>query len=184
MESITFITGNPAKAEQLSRHLDLPVEHHRLDLPEIQSLNLREIAEEKARAAFQALGTSVLVEDTSLTFTALGRLPGPLIKWFLKELGNEGLTRLLDGYKDRSCLAEVIFALYDGKEMRTFSGECLGHIAPRPLGEEGFGWDPIFIPEGHERTWGVMSAEEQKQTSMRRRALKKLESALKPQGTV
>ena len=63
MESITFITGNPAKAEQLSRHLDLPVEHHRLDLPEIQSLDLQEIAEEKARAAFQLLG-GVVLEDT------------------------------------------------------------------------------------------------------------------------
>jgi len=179
MEDLTFITGNPSKAEQLSRHLDVPVKHHRLDLPEIQSLDLREVAEEKARAAFQILGTPVLVEDTSLTFTALGRLPGPLIKWFLKELGNEGLTRILDGYEDRSCLAEVIFALYDGSEMRTFSGECAGRIAPRPLGEEGFGWDPVFIPEGHDLTWGLMSAEEQKETSMRRRALKKLERELR-----
>jgi len=179
MESITFITGNPAKAEQLSRHLDVPVGHHRLDLPEIQSLDLKEVAEAKAKSAFEILGSPVLVEDVSLTFTAMGRLPGPLIKWFLTELGNEGLTRLLDGYDDRSCRAEVLFALYDGQEMRTFSGECSGRIVARPLGETGFGWDPIFIPEGHERTLGEMSAEEQKQTSMRRQALKKLEHELK-----
>ncbi len=177
--SITFVTGNPKKAEQLSYHLDTPILHQKLDLPEIQSLDLGEIVERKAREAYRLVQSPVLVEDTSLKFQALGQLPGPLIKWFLKELGNEGLCKLLNGYSERTALAEVKFALFDGKTMRIFDGQMPGVIAPQPRGEDGFGWDPIFIPQGNTKTWGEMSPEEQSATSMRRIALKKLEAHLR-----
>lgn len=176
---LTFITGNPSKAEQLSRHLEYPVEHKKLDIPEIQSLDLKEIAEHKAKEAYQQIQGPVLVEDTSLVFHALGRLPGTLIKWFLAELDNEGLCRLLDGYQDRSAQAKVCFCFYDGNALEVFEGEMNGTIANSPKGERGFGWDPIFIPEGSTKTWGEMNVEEQKETSMRRIALKKLEDYLK-----
>lgn len=177
--SITFVTGNPKKAEQLGYHLDMPVQHRKLDIPEIQSLDLEEVVTRKAREAYKRIGSPVLVEDTSLRFSALGKLPGPLIKWFLTELKNDGLCKLLDPYADRSALAEVKFALFDGETMHVFSGEMPGTIAEQPLGEDGFGWDPIFMPKGYTKTWGQMDAEEQKETSMRRIALKKLEEYLK-----
>jgi len=179
MMELTFITGNAAKAEQLGRHLDHPVAHKKLDLPEIQSLDLHEIIEHKTKEAYKQIGGVVLVEDTSLTFKALGRLPGPLIKWFLTELDNAGLCKLLDGYEDRSAVAEVCFGLYDGNELKKFEGEARGSIAAIPRGERGFGWDPVFIPDGHDKTWGEMDPEEQKETSMRRFALKKLEAYLR-----
>lgn len=177
--TITFITGNKSKAEQLALHLNHPVEHKKLDLVEIQSLDPEEIIEHKAKEAYKQINTPVLVEDTSLIFHALGKLPGPLIKWFLTELDNEGLCRILDGYEDRSALARVFFGLYDGKELKMFQGEMKGTIAKSPRGKRGFGWDPIFIPEGQSKTWGEMDDEEQKQTSMRRIALKQLEGYLK-----
>jgi len=176
---ITFITGNAAKAEQLGRHLDFPVEHQKIDLAEIQSLSLAEIVEHKAKEAYEIVKTPVLIEDTSLVFAALGRLPGPLVKWFLTELGNDGLCKLLNNYEDRSCTAEVLFGLYDGEKLSTFHGLAHGSVADSPRGERGFGWDPIFIPVGYNKTWGEMAAEEQKETSMRRIALKKLEAELK-----
>jgi len=178
IDKLTFITGNAAKAEQLGRHLDFPVVHQKVDLTEVQSLDLAEIVEHKAKEAFKLVGTPVLIEDTALVFNALGRLPGPLIKWFLTELDNEGLARLLDGYNDRSAKAEVLFGLYDGQELRTFYGCAEGSISETPRGERGFGWDPIFIPKGHNKTWGEMTPDEQKETSMRRIALKKLEAEL------
>lgn len=176
---LTFITGNAAKAEQLGRHLEHPVAHKKLDLLEIQSLDLREIVEHKAKEAHKKIGGVVLVEDTALTFKALGRLPGPLIKWFLTELDNEGLCKILNGYDDRSALAECVFGLYDGETLQMFEGSTPGSISASPRGERGFGWDPSFIPEGHTKTWGEMDTEEQKETSMRRIALKKLEAYLK-----
>lgn len=179
LSSLTFITSNLAKAQQLGRHLDYPITHQKLDLHEIQSLDLEEIIEHKVKEAYKQVQAPVLVEDTSLIFTALGKLPGPLIKWFLTELDNEGLCRLLDGYTSREAQAKVSFGLYDGKELKTFEGEIRGTIANSPRGERGFGWDPIFIPTGYEKTWGEMTPEEQQETSMRRVALKKLEAFLK-----
>jgi len=177
--NLTFITGNAAKAEQLERHLDYPVSHQKLDLIEIQSLDLNEIVAHKSREAYAHIQGPVLVEDTALTFHALGKLPGPLIKWFLTELDNEGLCRLLDGYKDRIALAEVCFALYDGNALHIFDGQMKGTVAHSPRGDRGFGWDPIFIPDGYTKTWGEMTNDEQKATSIRRIALKKLEAFLR-----
>ena len=179
LESLTFITGNLSKAEQLGRHLKYPVNHTKLDLNEIQSTDLETVVSHKATEAYRILGKPVLVEDTSLIFTALGKLPGPFIKWFLESLGNDGLCNLLNGFIDRSAKAEVMFGLHTGKRVVVFDAQIHGTIAPSPKGEKGFGWDPIFIPQGYKKTWGEMNMEEQDNTSMRKIALAKLESYLK-----
>ena len=75
MHSITFITGNQKKADYLAKYLGLEVLHEKVDLDELQSLDLREIVEHKVRQAYKKVGKPVIVEDVSLTFTALGRLP-------------------------------------------------------------------------------------------------------------
>jgi non-canonical purine NTP pyrophosphatase (RdgB/HAM1 family) len=178
MKKITFITGNAEKAAQLSRHLDYDIDHKKLDVHEIQSLDLEEVATHKAQEAYKLMGSLVLVEDTALTFKALGSLPGPLIKWFLESLGNDGIAKLLDGYDDRSVIAEVCFALCDENGVKVFKGETEGTIASEPRGEKGFGWDSIFIPKGYKLTWGEMDVDQQKETSMRRIALKKLQEYL------
>ena len=176
--TITFITSNPSKAEQIRTHLNYPIGHKKLDLVEIQSLDLEEIVLHKTKEAYKEVGTSVLVEDTSLVFTVLGKLPGPLVKWFLQELDNLGLCKLLDQFEDRTATAAVVFGLYDGEKLETFDGEIQGTISGSPREGNGFGWDSIFIPEGYTKTWGEMDEEEQKETSMRRIALKKLDSYL------
>lgn len=175
----TFITSNPSKAEQLGWHLGIELKHVAAEVPEVQSLSLAEVVEHKAKAAYEIVEGPVLVEDTSLTFHALGKLPGPLIKWFLQELNTDGLCQLLDGYSDRSTTARVLFGYYDGSNLSTFTGQAEGTIALQPRGEQGFGWDSIFIPQGYDKTWGEMTKEEQIATSMRRSALTKLESYLK-----
>lgn len=182
METLTFVTGNKAKAKQLTLHLDRSVVHENLDVPEMQSLEVEEVATQKAQWAFERLGKPVLVEDTALAFNALGGLPGPLVKWFLVALENKGMTQLLAGYDDRSAVAEVCFAYCDGSITKTFKNTVHGSIADSPRGEHGFGWDPIFIPEGHTKTWGEMTDEEQGETSMRRIALEKLSFFLSQKG--
>lgn len=174
MTELTFITGNPAKAKYLSEHFHIPIKHQALNLAELQSLDLKEIVQAKARAAFEIIKTPVLVEDVSLVFTALKKLPGPLIKWFLETLGNEGLCRLVDGGNDRGAMASVAFAFCDGGEVEIFPGSVEGKIADKPRGTTNFGWDPIFIPLGHEKTWAEMTGEEKHASSMRKIALAKL----------
>ena len=179
MEAITFITGNTGKASLISQYLDFPIIHKSIDLVEIQSLDLATIVECKAKEAYRQIHSPVLVEDTSLRFLAMGKLPGPLIKWFLTELGTHGLCRLLDSYPDRSALAEVQFGLYDGQIFQAFSGAVEGSIALAARGGRGFGWDAIFVPSGSSKTWAEMTDEEARETSMRMIALRKLETYLK-----
>ena len=174
MDKLTFITGNAGKAKYLSDYFHLPVEHIKLDLHEIQSLNLREVVEDKARRAYEIVKSPVLVEDVSLVFRGLKKLPGPLIKWFLDTLGNVGLCKLLDTFEDRSAFAEVEFAICDGSEVHIFSGSMEGSIASNPTGKMGFGWDPIFIPRGYDKTWAEMTDSEKHSTSMRKIALEKM----------
>src|SRR3990172_9655674 len=168
MKKLIFITGNEGKAKYLSEYFNIPVEHRKLNLPEIQSLDLAEIVKDKARRAYEIVREPVLVEDVFFFFFALGKLPGPLIKWFFEEMGNKGLCRLIDKFESREALVEVNFAFCDENGVKIFSGQRKGIIAEAPRGEMGFGWDPIFIPEGHQKTWAEMTPDEKHATSMRR----------------
>lgn len=179
MKPITFITGNKHKLKSFLMYSDVPIEHVALDLTEIQSLDVNKIVEHKAKEAYKAVKKTVLIEDVSLTFNALGKLPGPLVKWFYEELGNEGLCRLLDNHADKTAIASVTYALYDGKDLKLFHGETNGTIADHPKGNADFGWTPIFIPEGYKETWGEMSLEEQGKASMRKKAILKFEKYYK-----
>ncbi|MGI8419370.1 MAG: non-canonical purine NTP pyrophosphatase [Candidatus Levyibacteriota bacterium] len=178
MKKLTYITGNKNKLEHFLRYADFPIEHVDLDLVEIQSLDVNKIIDHKAKEAFNIIKKPILIEDVSLSFNALGNLPGPLIKWFLEAIGTEGLCHLLNNYSDRSAVASVTFAFYDGFTMKTFYGEMHGKIADHPLGN-GFGWTPIFIPKGYNKSYGEMTLEEQHKTSMRRIAVEKINKYIK-----
>jgi non-canonical purine NTP pyrophosphatase (RdgB/HAM1 family) len=173
MDNITFITGNLGKVEEVSHYLQTPLKHLALDLAEIQSLDSEEVVRDKAMRAYEKLHNPVLVEDVSFVFKALGRLPGPLIKWFEKELGNEGLCRLLDG-KDRSCVASVLYGLYDGDQLSFFEGSMAGTVADEPRGDNSFGWASIFVPEGMQKSYAELSKDEQASVAMRKKALQEL----------
>ncbi|MFA5157600.1 MAG: non-canonical purine NTP pyrophosphatase [Patescibacteria group bacterium] len=178
MGKLTFITGNSDKAKQIQEFLNIEIDHQKVDLDEIQSLNLKIIAEHKVRQAYEKLKRPVFVEDVSLVFNALGKLPGPLIKWFLESIGNEGMCKLLDGYDDRTAVAEVVFGYYDGENLEFFDAEILGRIINTPRGSAGFGFDHIFVPDGQEKTWAEIDILKHPEFSMRIPALRKLEKYL------
>jgi len=179
MIELTFITSHAKKAEELARHLDFPVTHHKLDLAEIQSLDPVEVVTAKAKEAYKLLNRPVLVEDYSVTFETLGGLPGPLIKWFLQEMQVEGICRLLDNYPSRQATAQTCFALCDEQGARVFDGTIAGAITTKPRGDHGFGMDAIFIPNGATQTWGEMNEADQITYSLRRIGLKKLDAYLR-----
>jgi XTP/dITP diphosphohydrolase len=178
MKDLTFITGNAHKAKYLEMWLGLPIAHHKLDLVEIQSLDPKEVVTHKVTEAYRQLQRPVLVEDVSLTFHALGKLPGTLVKWFLEELDVDGLCRLLDGYDDRTATVSIIYGLCDGELIRYFEGRAEGRIAPQPRGDRGFGWNPVFIPDGWQKTYAEMSDEEMGRVSFRAKAIAKLRAHL------
>ncbi len=146
-----FITGNLDKVSYLSQTLGIALEHHKIDLDEIQSANPQEVIEHKVRQAYDLLQKPVLVEDTSLSFTALSGLPGPFIKFFNDAPnGHEVMCRMLDGFTDRSAYASAIYGYYDGTTLKFISGRLDGVIVDHPRGAGGYGWDAIFEPLGYE----------------------------------
>lgn len=174
MSKVTLITGNQNKADFLQKHLGMVVNHIALDLDEIQSLDLRKIAEHKARQAYGQIKSPVVVEDVSLIIKAMGALPGPLIKWFMQELGNEGLCKLADFYEDRSAEVSIVYAYCDGDRVEFFEGREEGSIAERPRGDEGFGWNPVFIPKNSSKTYAEMDEEETAKFSLRSPVIPKI----------
>lgn len=174
MVDLTFITGNKDKVALVEQLLGFQLKQRSLELLEIQSLNVLEVAQEKARAAYTLLGSPILVQDTSLVCHALGKLPGPFIKSFLQELGTGGICHLLTSYDDRSARAEVCYAVCDESGATTFFTFVDGSIANEPRGRYGFGWDSLFIPAGSTRTWAEMTEEDYRATSMNRVALEKV----------
>ena len=177
MKSLTFITGNLNKLKWTQRYIHLPLEHKKLDLVEIQSLDSKTVVEHKAKEAFAIVKKPVLVEDTSLIFNAWGNLPGTFVKYFIEELGNVGLCKLLTD-SDRSAIAKATYGVFDGNKLFIFEGAIQGSIATMPIGNEGFGWNPIFIPNGCEKTYAEMTDEETDQVSIRKIALEKMRKEL------
>lgn len=102
----------------------------------------------QVRQAYDIVKAPVLVEDVALEFSALGRFPGTFIKFLVDEVPFETICRMLDGL-DRTAVARCVFGYYDGTEVRLLEGSLDGTIANQPAGENGFGWDKIFIPEGY-----------------------------------
>jgi non-canonical purine NTP pyrophosphatase (RdgB/HAM1 family) len=159
-----FITGNQHKADYLARQLGIAIDHQKVDLDELQLLDPHEIVEHKLTQAFDIVNAPVLVEDVSLTYTALGKLPGPYIKWFVEYAGAEACCRMLDGFDDRSASIQCTFGFYDGTSMQFFDSIMPGTIATSPAGSNGFGFDTFFINEGKTITRAEMSQEENELT--------------------
>ncbi len=176
LQEVFFVTGNSHKLKEVEAVLG-KMRHVNLDLPELQELEPRKVVIAKAQAALQQGYSPVLIEDTSLSLPALNGLPGPLIKWFLKALGGEGVHQLAASRND--CRAEVrtIFGLALGPQSFIYGeGVVFGHVvAPRGT---GFGWDAIFQPDGSSKTMGEMTPEEKAASSMRVKALHDLRTQL------
>ena len=171
-----FITGNKGKFEEVKAVIP-GVKKLDIDLPEIQSLDSQAIIAEKMKAAFEHQEGQFIVEDNSLVLEGMNGLPGPLIKWFLKSIGNKGIVKLSEIFGSKAETMVVIGYAKDKDNIEYFEGIISGTIVPQ-RGDKGFGWDPIFLPDGYEKTFGEMEMEEKNKFSMRRIAVEKLKGFL------
>lgn len=172
-----FVTGNKNKVREFEEILGIKIENKDIRLDEIQSVDVEDVIKHKAEQAYAILKEPLIVEDTGLYFDELNGLPGALIKFFLKKLTLQHICDLIK--ENRNATARTGIAYFDGKSIEVFIGETKGKIPEQPRGDDGFGWDPIFIPEGHDKTFGEMSSEEKHAYSMRRAAIGKLRGFLK-----
>jgi non-canonical purine NTP pyrophosphatase (RdgB/HAM1 family) len=154
---ITFVTGNAEKFATARDHLaSLGVELERvaLDLDEIQSRSVQEVALHKAQQAFRVLRRPVIVEDSGFYIDELNGFPGPAVKSVITSLGAEGIARLADQTASRRCHFQGVLVYIDAHGVpRVFTDEGDGGtIAKRPTtapqpGSWSALWD-VFVPAG------------------------------------
>jgi non-canonical purine NTP pyrophosphatase (RdgB/HAM1 family) len=172
--TLYFITGNSKKFEQFSDILSPEIKVYQLEieLNEIQSIDPHEVIKHKLIEAAKFHQGEFLVDDTSLYLEALDyKLPGPLIKWFIKGIGLKSIYELAQKIGRFGAEAKVCLGYSDGKEIKFFDGATKGRISP-PKGED-FGWNPIFIAEGETKTFAQMASKEKYKISPRGKALAK-----------
>lgn len=170
-------TGNKNKLKEFNEILGLGLEQIDVELLEPQAVDVADVVREKAKDAYLKTNKAVLVEDTGLSFDAWNGLPGALIKWFLHTVNNEGILKMLESENNRKAQAKTVVGYFDGVEYRLFEGTINGSISREVRGENGFGWDKIFIPDGYEKTFGEMDVLEKNKISMRKVALEKLRAS-------
>ncbi|KAI8072883.1 inosine triphosphate pyrophosphatase [Gongronella butleri] len=180
LHKLSFVTGNKNKLTEVQAILQgvIDVDSHKIDLPELQGTT-QDIAIEKCKMAADILQGPCMTEDTCLCFNAMNGMPGPYIKWFLSSVGLEGLNKMLDGFEDRTAyaLCTIGYCEGPGHEPVIFEGITPGRIV-RARGPTDFGWDPVFEPDGFDKTYAELDKETKNTISHRYRALEKLKEHL------
>lgn len=154
---LVFVTGNEGKFrsfKNIARDRGIEMERRELDYPEDHDSNsTRKIATKGAQHCSEFFDEPVVVTDAGLFINALDGFPGVNTGFALEKIGNSGLLKLLNDKDDRSAVFRITLAFSDGKTTKAFTSGTEGRIAIEKRGE-GFGFDPIFIPEDHDRTFG------------------------------
>ena len=175
MENITFASTNQNKFLEVQSILstrNIPVDFLQIYLAEIQSDSLEEIAREKAKTAFAKVGRHVLVEDDGLFINSLGGFPGQYSSFVFQTIGNDGILKLLAGSANRSAYFWSLIAFYNGITLSIFDGRVNGSISDRITEGGGWGYDPIFVPDGTDLTFAELK-ESKNEYSHRKGALER-----------
>lgn len=190
---LVIATRNNKKKEELLSLLGDLVKVITLDeipgVPEVKEdgLSFAENAQKKAEQVAIATGEYVLADDSGLEVDALQGQPGIYSARFAGEAANDNQNnrKLLELMKEvpwekRTARFRCVIAVANANNwLEMVEGVCEGRIGFEPRGEGGFGYDPLFIPEGYDQTFAELSAEVKNAISHRGRALKKAEVILK-----
>ena len=148
------------------------------DIPETAE-TLEGNARQKARYLYERTGLDCFADDTGLEVEALNGAPGVHSARYATDghdfaANNRLLLKNLEGETNRRARFRTAICLIEGGEERLFEGIVEGHIIDHESGSEGFGYDPLFVPEGYDCTFAEMSADEKNAISHRGRAVRKL----------
>lgn len=184
-ETIFLASGNPHKIEELRQVLQpMGIElRSTLDFPDAEEVDedqpdLKGNAMKKARYWHQKTGLPSLADDTGLEVDALDSAPGVYSARYAggnatyEDNVNKLLTEL-EGEENRSARFRTVVAFVSEGEEHLFEGVCEGKITPDKRGEKGFGYDPVFMPEGYQQTFAELAGEEKNRISHRGRAVQK-----------
>lgn len=185
MKTIVFVTGNQGKVAELTK---LTTDCHATFIqdsfgyPEIQAETLEDVALFGCQHVLQRLNKPFILEDAGLFIDALHGFPGVYSKYVYHSIGLDGVLRLLQGicHPERTATFRCVYALQEPQAKPfLFIGESKGVIITECRGDNGFGYDPIFMPDGSTKTFAEMTLEEKNQVSHRGKAIKQLKTYLK-----
>jgi XTP/dITP diphosphohydrolase len=152
-----------------------------LDYPEIQSDTLEEVVRNALKWLSDKVEGDFLIDDSGLFISSLGGFPGVYSSYVYHTVSLEGILEILEGAEDRDAEFRCCFGLHWQGQDRLFQGVSPGKIIKEKRGERGFGYDPIFMPSGHERTFAEISTDEKNELSHRGKALEKVLEFLRGQ---
>ena len=193
MESLIIATHNAGKAAEISKLLE-----GKYVVKSLKDLDFHEeIVEDgdsfqenaliKAQTIYDKFGVPCFADDSGLEVDALDGAPGIYSARFAGEpsndtVNNQLLLEKLKGISDRDAQFRTVIAYIDGRgEKHFFTGLVRGSLLPELSGDQGFGYDPLFVPEGEDRTFAQMSKDEKNRISHRGIAIKQLISYLASQ---
>jgi XTP/dITP diphosphohydrolase len=182
MKTLYFVTSNKAKIREAVaklRPLGYSVVQKDLGYPELQTDTLENVVEQGISSIKERFNKAFIIEDAGLFIDALKGFPGVYSKYVFFTIGLPGILRLLDGVEKRTAVFRSAYGYSEpGKKPMIVTGECYGTISYEQRGNQGFGYDPLFIPNQGEKTFGEMTVEEKNQFSHRAKALEKLVALL------
>ena len=169
-----FASSNEHKFEEVQRilsNLGVNIKLFKTTLEEIQSNSLNEIAKRKAIDAFTKIQKPILIEDDGLFINSLNGFPGPYSSYAYDTIGNTGIIQLLENTELRDAKFVAIIAYCNGiDEVKLFESSIPGKIS-KEIEKGGWGYDPIFIPDGESKTYANVSDKDK--VSHRSASLKK-----------
>lgn len=179
MQPITLVTGSLYKRQEYQRLLppELIYVFNDIDLVEIQTFDPIELIADKARRAYEQVGSPVIVEDVGIGLDSLNGLPGPFIKFFNQQLGADALYKIAK--EDKRATVTCTIGYFDGDKLLIATGEVKGAVVPL-RGESEFGFDAAFVPKGQAKTYAQMTDDEKDAISHRALAVKDLLAQLLP----
>jgi len=189
---IYFITGNNNKFREIRKlfqkeELNCELKQKTTETIEIQSSSIKEVALFKLKSVKTNFNNSYFVEDAGFFIDVpLKGFPGVYSKFVLDSIGNKGILKLINDYKNTVAHFEAVIALYFQplNEILVFEGNVEGEVSKNIRGTGGFGFDPIFIPkEMPTCTFAELTTEEKNSVSHRGKVWKKLFEFLKKNQT-
>ncbi|RLE50584.1 MAG: non-canonical purine NTP pyrophosphatase, RdgB/HAM1 family [Candidatus Methanomethylicota archaeon] len=170
---VTENTGKFREAYEVLSKYGITLRQLSVKRIEIQSENLEEIAKFSAQQLIKQYNLELIVEDAGLFIEALNGFPGPFSSYVYKTIGVAGILKLMEGKTNRAAQFKSVVCYCSPKSKPAiFTGIVKGAISKEPRGLRGFGFDPIFIPEGSDKTFAEMSVEEKNSFSHRAKAFK------------
>lgn len=172
-DRLVLVTQNQHKLKELTPlfmkyNVDFETTSH--EKHEIRSDNIEEIARVAAKVAFETHQKPVVVDDTGFFVDALKGFPGSYAGIVLNFIGYEGILRLMNNNEDRASEFKTAVGYYDGQYLKSFVGTMSGSVARESAGVGGFGYDPIFVPDGFTKTYAELTFDEKISISHRTKA--------------